>query len=167
MIIAGIDPGLTGAIAWVCAPDGALIETADMPVFALTKAKKASRIVDAYQVAALLRRPLLRRHQCGHVCVEVQQTRPGQSAQAVAKTFTNYGVLLGVIAALGIPYTPANPRVWKAALKVPAAKDGARARASELIPGGAEHWSLARHDGRAEAALIALWGTSYLKGTVC
>jgi hypothetical protein len=41
---------------------------------------------------------------------------------------------------------------------VPAAKDGARARASQLLPGAADQWPLVKHDGRAEAALIALWG---------
>ena len=63
-----------------------------------------------------------------------------------------------MIAALGIQVTHVNPRAWKAALKVPAAKDGARCRASELIHGGAAHWPLVKHDGRAEACLIALFG---------
>jgi hypothetical protein len=66
------------------------------------------------------------RRDCGHVFVEVQQTRPGQAVQAVAKTFTGYGVILGVIATLGIPMTPVSSRQWKAALRVPKAKDGAR-----------------------------------------
>jgi hypothetical protein len=41
---------------------------------------------------------------------------------------------------------------------VPAEKDGARARASQLLPQHAGHWPLKKHDGRAEAALIALYG---------
>ena len=49
---------------------------------------------------------------------------------------------------------------------MPAAKDGARARASELIRGGAAHWPLIKHDGRAEAALIALWGSRSLAAAV-
>jgi crossover junction endodeoxyribonuclease RuvC len=159
MIVAGIDPGLTGAIARLDAATGALIDVVDMPIFQLTKAKKASRIVDAYLVADLLQRG------CGHVFLEVQQTRPGQAAQAIAKTFTGYGIILGVLAALQIPMTHVNPRVWKKALTVPAAKDGARARASELLRGGAVHWPLIKHDGRAEAALIALWGIRSLMAT--
>jgi crossover junction endodeoxyribonuclease RuvC len=159
MIICGIDPGLTGAIARIDAASGALVDLCDMPIFRLTKAGKNSKIVDAYLVTDLLGRG------CGHVFVEVQQTRPGQAAQAVAKTFTGYGIILGVIAALGIPVTHVNSRAWKAALRVPAAKDGARARASELIRGGAAHWPLIKHDGRAEAALIALWGIRTLNAT--
>jgi crossover junction endodeoxyribonuclease RuvC len=152
MIVAGIDPGLTGAIARFDAATEALVDVVDMPIFRLAKAGKGSKIVDAYLVAVLLGRG------CGHVFVERQQTRPGQAAQAVAKTFTGYGVILGVIAALGIPVTHVSSHQWKTALRVPAAKDGARARASELVRGGAAHWPLVKHDGRAEASLIALWG---------
>jgi crossover junction endodeoxyribonuclease RuvC len=159
MIICGIDPGLTGAIARFDAATGTLVDVADMPIFHLTKAGKKSKIVDAYLVVNLLGRG------CGHVFVEVQQTRPGQAAQAVAKTFTGYGIILGVIAALGIPVTHVSPRQLKAALRVPAAKDGARARASELIRGGAAQWPLVKHDGRAEASLIALWGMRSLSAT--
>jgi crossover junction endodeoxyribonuclease RuvC len=134
-----------------------LLDVVDMPTFELVKANKKSRTIDAYHVAELLWR-----EGCGHIFVEVQQTRPGQSAQAVSKTFTGYGIVLGVVAALGIPLTHVNPRVWKAALKVPAAKDGARARASELIRGGAAHWPLVKHHGRAEACLVGLWGVRSL-----
>ncbi len=38
----------------------------------------------------------------------------------------------------------------------------ARARAGELLPRAACHWPLAAHAGRAEAALIALWGAREL-----
>ena len=103
MIICGIDPGLTGAIARLEAASGTLVDVVDMPIFRLTKASRNSKIVDAYVVADLLGRG------CGHVFVEVQQTRPGQAAQAIAKTFTSYGTVLGAIAALGIPVTHVKP----------------------------------------------------------
>jgi hypothetical protein len=60
------------------------------------------------------------------------------------------------MAALGIPRSFVAPAVWKKALGVPAAKDGARTRASQLMPNAAGHWPLVKHDGRARAALIAL-----------
>lgn len=100
-----------------------------------------------------------------HCIVRHKEKEPGEAVQRVAKTFNGYGILLGVIAALGIPITHVYSRTWKAALRVPAAKDGARARASELIRGGAVHWPLIKHDGRAEAALIALWGIRSLLAT--
>lgn len=69
-----------------------------------------------------------------------------------------YGTLRGVVAALGIPMTVVSPVTWKRALGVPAAKDGARARASQLLPDAAAHWQRVKDHGRAEAALIALYG---------
>jgi hypothetical protein len=127
-----------------------------MPVFTVIKARKKSRIVDAYQLAEILRRD------CDHIFVEVAQTRRNQAVQAVAKTFTNYGALLGAIAAIGIPLTHVDAGQWKDALKVSAEKDHARGRASELIPSGAVHWPLKKHHGRAESALIALFGSRSL-----
>jgi hypothetical protein len=47
---------------------------------------------------------------------------------------------------------------------VPKAKDGARARASQLLPAGVQLWPLVKHDGRAEAALLALYGVRQLGG---
>jgi hypothetical protein len=85
MIICGIDPGLTGAISRLDAASGELADVVDMPVFELAKAGRKSKTVDAYLVADLLGRG------CGHVFVEVQQTRPGPATQAVSKTFTGYG----------------------------------------------------------------------------
>jgi crossover junction endodeoxyribonuclease RuvC len=66
------------------------------------------------------------------------------------------------LAALGVPMSFVAPATWKRALQVPAAKDGARARASQLLPAAAGHWPLVKHDGRAEAALIALYGLRFL-----
>ena len=47
-------------------------------------------------------------------------------------------------------------------MAIPKAKDGARARASELLPSYSHLWQRVKDDGRAEAALIALWGARML-----
>ena len=52
-----------------------------------------------------------------------------------------------------------HPQRWKRELGVPAGKDGARARASQLLPQAAGQWPLKKHDGRAEAALISVFGS--------
>jgi crossover junction endodeoxyribonuclease RuvC len=76
-----------------------------------------------------------------------------------------YGAVEGVIAALGWPVEYVTPQKWKNALNVPTEKDDARARACQLLPLDAEHWTPRRGvfdkdqaSGRAEAALIALYG---------
>ena len=54
---------------------------------------------------------------------------------------------------------------WKRALGVQKSKDAARARASQLLPAAAAQWGLRKHDGRAEAALLALYGARQLHGS--
>ena len=66
--------------------------------------------------------------------------------------------------ALAIPLTRVSPLTWRKALQVPRGKDGSRLRASELLPAYAELWRRRRDDGRAEAALLALWGLTHLPG---
>lgn len=67
------------------------------------------------------------------------------------------GVAEGVLAGLGVECSTVSPVAWKRRLDVPAAKDKAVARASQLF-GDASLWPLKKHHGRAEAAMIALWG---------
>jgi crossover junction endodeoxyribonuclease RuvC len=83
---------------------------------------------------------------------------PGQGVSGVFAFGKAYGVVIGVLAAHGVPMTFVSPVKWKKALQVPASKDGARARASQLLPQAASEWPLVKDSGRAEAALIAYWG---------
>jgi hypothetical protein len=43
------------------------------------------------------------------------------------------------------------------------AKDEAIARASELLPKASHLWTLGKHHGRAEAALISMYGRELLR----
>jgi crossover junction endodeoxyribonuclease RuvC len=51
-----------------------------------------------------------------------------------------------------------RPNIWKKAIGCPKDKDMARMLASRLLPQHSDNWPLKKHDGRAEAALIALYG---------
>lgn len=84
---------------------------------------------------------------------------PGNGVSSMFAFGMAAGIVQGVLGALMIPMTLITPAQWKVALRVPADKGGARARASQLIPKGAHRWPLAKHDGRAEAALIGLYGS--------
>jgi hypothetical protein len=75
------------------------------------------------------------------------------------------GWLAGVLASRSVPLTLVPPVRWKRALGVSKDKDGCRARASQLLPKAAHQWPLRKHDGRAEAALIALYGARELAGS--
>ena len=150
-IVVGIDPGLSGALAFYC--DGQC-RTEDMPVLLVTRGGKSKRDIDPHALTSLLRlNPVV------HAFIEQVGAMPGQGSSSLFAFGKGYGIVIGVLAAVGIPYSFVSPRTWKSALIVPAAKDGARARASQLIPSAAGQWKLVKNDGRAEAALIALWGS--------
>lgn len=167
-VICGIDPGLSGALAFYDTATGA-VETIDMPTLALSRSGKARREVDPHALAALL----WRRH-CGHAVVEHVTPMPSDGEpdstgrrrrQGSASGFAfgkGFGVIIGVLAAVSVPMTLVRAGRWKKALDVPAAKDGARSRASQLLPAGSDQWRLVKHDGRAEAALLALYGVREL-----
>ena len=72
------------------------------------------------------------------------------------------GLLEGILAANFIPTTQITPAVWKKAMQCPGDKDQARARASDVLPRHAGKWPLKKHDGRAEAALLAVHGARQL-----
>jgi crossover junction endodeoxyribonuclease RuvC len=142
----GIDPGAKGAIALF--RDGAFVAVYDMP----TVEDKGRPRVDAAALGALVRR--LAPHRA---VVERVGAMPGQGVTSMFQFGRAVGMVEGVLAALLVPVSYVTPSQWKGALQVPRDKGGARLRASQLIPSGAECWPKAGHDGRAEASLIALW----------
>lgn len=150
--ILGIDPGLSGALALLDI-DGSL-EVIDMPTLQLKK-----RVVDEYALARIIDDWSSRIRE---VWIEQVGVRPGEGAVGAFSFGRGYGLLRGVCAANFLTMMDVTPGAWKAALKVPAEKDGARARASALLPRSAHLWPLKKHDGRAEAACIALHGMRQL-----
>lgn len=154
--VLGCDPGLSGALAFY-RPDTGALQTHDMPTLAAGKGQKSARIIDRAALASMLDRDDI-----AHAWVESVGARPGEAPNRAFTFGLGYGVLLGILAANFIPLTLVTPNAWKKALRVPASKEGARARASELLPRHAGQWPLAKHDGRAESAMIALYGARQL-----
>jgi crossover junction endodeoxyribonuclease RuvC len=149
MIVLGIDPGATGAIAVF--QNGIFMTVRDMPT--VTDHGKAR--VDAAALARLIAdlpgSPVI-------AFLERAGARPGQGVTSMFNYGMAYGIVLGVLGAAMIPVTLVTPLMWKNAYRVPRDKDGARSRASQLIPTAAAHWPRASDHGRAEAALIGLFG---------
>ena len=156
MILAGIDPGLSGAVA---VSMGRALFVHDMPVMVFQRSGKNKREVDIGALESLLRDAAP-----DHVFVEQIWGRPHAEGPgfATAPLLIGYGIILGIVGALHIPITRVPPQRWKRALGVPAGKDGARARATELMPQHAELWRRKKDDGRAEAALIVMYGNRTL-----
>jgi crossover junction endodeoxyribonuclease RuvC len=128
-----------------------------MPVFQLTRGGKAKREID---VSGLVR--ILAQHQIAHAYVEKVASMPKQGLSSTFSFGMSFGIVLGVLAAHAIPLTLVPAITWKRALNVPKAKDAARFRASQLLPGAASQWTLVKQHGRAEAALLGLYGARLL-----
>jgi crossover junction endodeoxyribonuclease RuvC len=159
-MIVGIDPGLSGALFFI--ESGASTgEAIDLPVHVLMRGGKKKRELD---IAGLIQ--ILAVRQITHAFVEQAGAMPGQGVSSVFAFGKCYGVILGVIAARSISLTLVPPVRWKRSMHVTKSKDGCRASASQLLPEAAHQWLLRRHDGRAEAALIALYGVRQLQEPV-
>lgn len=147
--IIGVDPGKQGAIA-LYRPDTGALTVFDVPVFTGKKT-----VVDHYGLARLVEKMAQTQ---ATVWLELVGTRPGEGAVGAFDFGRTYGLLLGVCAAHYLPISFVTPATWKAALKVRGDKEVSRQRAAELFPRHGGLWPLKKHDGRAEAALIALYG---------
>ncbi len=83
---------------------------------------------------------------------------PKIGVRHVATIAEGFGILQACLAFAGVPTRFVEPSAWKKALRLSADKAASRQLASLTWPDDAEQWKLAKHDGRAEAALIALYG---------
>ena len=90
--VVGIDPGLTGALAFVSV-GGDLIVIEDMP--------HVGKEINAHLIARLI----LGYGPIRHAVVELAHTMPRQGISSAFNYGTGYGKILGVLAALDVPIT--------------------------------------------------------------
>ena len=165
MTVLGIDPGLNGALALYVSPNSlshANLLVWDMPTQQVTVNKSKRRRVDLHALLGLLDEIDM----YGVTRCYVEQVS-GMAGQGSGFDFGfAVGALHMALAAKGFQFELLTPGKWKKDLKVPKDKGEAVVRAKELFPG---HHALfhdytastrgkARPD-RAEAAMIALWGS--------
>lgn len=159
MRVLGIDPGLSGAVA--CLDSDGALDLRDMPALAIQRNGKAKREVDAAILADMIegftRDPFGLRIEVA-AYVEQVGAMPGQGVSSMFAFGQSFGVVLGVLAALEVPVTRVPPATWTRALGVAKGDDAGRRRASELLPQHAHFWARKKDHGRADAALIALFG---------
>jgi crossover junction endodeoxyribonuclease RuvC len=152
-MIVGVDVGASGAIAWMT-DEGHLIEVRDLPHI------KGHGMCPA-MLAGWLREP---GRGPVHAFVERVASRPGQGVVSVFTFGRAFGMIEGVLGAEEVPVTMVTPAKWKAHFGLGTDKNASRARAAQLWPGLAGTFARAKDDGRAEAALIALYGANSLHG---
>tara|TARA_B100001750_G_C15167169_1_gene427401 strand:+ start:85 stop:567 length:483 start_codon:yes stop_codon:yes gene_type:complete len=158
MIIAGVDPGLSGGLAFLNSRDYRLA-TFDMPILEMTKSKKKKRFVDCAFLGSYFSE--FRPDRC---YVEQVGAMPGQGVTSMFNFGRAVGSIDGIAGALLIPIHYVTPRQWKKHFGLVAAKDASRARAAQIFPANSADFKLKKNDGRAEAALIAEWGRRYEQG---
>ena len=104
------------------------------------------------------------------VLIEQQGTRPKEGRVSAFTGGFGFGVWLGLMGGMGLPYRCALPSLWKTELfrgiggngKEPGQKERSIRHAAEMFPEFAEEGlTLGRrhspHDGLADAACLALW----------
>ena len=152
MYIIGIDPGLAGAIA-VLDAHGTLEALADTPVLTLKVQRGTRTVYDAPGLVELLR-PYAGLH--SHVYIEEAQAMPGQGSRSMFTTGYGYGLWIGLVTTMQLPYTSVRPGIWKRSMTLGKDKEASRLRAMQLYPGA--DLRLKKHHGRAEALLLASYG---------
>lgn len=154
--VIGIDVGMSGGICFYSENDFLVY---DMPTFEITKNGGKRKKIDVKRLIDILKYDI---GDAQHVFIEQVSAQPGNGAAAAFTYGFGCGVVEAVVQALNMPFTYVTPMRWKKDMSCPADKDSARLRASQLLPQHAHNWDRKKDDGRAEAALIALWGSNNL-----
>lgn len=152
--ILGVDPGLSGAFAMYL--PGQAADVFDIPTTTRRVNNKDKRQIDPYQLTAWLeiQRPLVK-----FAVIEQVGTMPGQGVTSAFNFGFTTGAIHGIIAACGIEIRTVSPQVWKRKFGLLGQdKDASRGEASRRLPSCAHLWPLKKHDGRAEAVLLAIYG---------
>jgi len=151
----GIDPGLHGAIA-ILDPAGELVSATDLPVIRdlslawIDGSAFQSFILDALQGAP------------ARAIVERVSSMPGQGVASSFQFGLGFGSILSVLQAMLIGMVLVTPSTWKRSYGLGKDKHASLHKARLMWPRA--DLRLAKHEGRAEALLIAEYGRRHLAG---
>lgn len=157
MLIAGIDPGYTGAIA-LLDPGPRKLLVHDMPVAPSPKGKPE---LDLHQLGTLLD-PDWEGSGNAVAVLEKVATMPGQGISSAFRFGEGYGALQMALVGHGWQRNYVTPARWKAHFRLSKDKGVSRSLASQRFPDQAHLFSRVKDDGRAEAALMALYAVEVL-----
>lgn len=146
----GVDPGLTGAIAFYFPAAPGRVSAEDVP--------SADGVISG---TLLFER--IKQMRPDVAWIESVHAMPGQGVSSTFKFGRAFGTVIGAVQSAGVPLHFVTPGKWKRHFGLGADKEQARELAQRMFPGTPEHFTLKKHHGRAEAALIALYG-SQVKG---
>jgi crossover junction endodeoxyribonuclease RuvC len=151
MIYIGIDPGFSGAIAFY-APKENIVSIYDMPVYQNAKGKTE---INLYELHEILEPETDEPHMA---IIEQVAAMRGQGVTSMFRFGQSYGATQMAVAAHKIPMQFVTPAKWKSYLGLSRDKGVSRSLASQRFPKQADLFKRVKDDGRAEAALLALYG---------
>lgn len=156
MVIAGIDPGKTGALA-LLHQDGSA-QFFDVPTIKLRGKEKPawSEWVNIWSDALRWASPTM-------IVIEDVGARPGQGVTSMFSFGRSLGFAHGIVAsACDCPVHFVTPSVWKAKMGLQGSGKGAsREICRTLYPATASSVARVKDDGRAEALLLAHYGRKF------
>jgi crossover junction endodeoxyribonuclease RuvC len=157
MIVIGVDPGITGGIAFLRVGLAALA-IFEMPTLELARNGKKKRAINSYELARLI--DANTRADATVAWVENVGAKPSDGAVQAFQFGQATGLIVGVLAGQFITTERVAPVSWRRAMGIQAGagKDISRATATKLFPRYAEQFARVKDEGKAEAALIALYG---------
>jgi crossover junction endodeoxyribonuclease RuvC len=152
MRVLGLDPGLTGAYALLGDPP----LVGDLPVHQ-TQHGRSAKVRSELDLHSL--HTLLADHVIAHCFIERVAARPGQGVTSVFRFGEAAGAVYGLLVGIGLPVTFATPQQWQKHHGIGASPDAARQRAVQLYPDLAPMLARKRDQHRADALLIAVYGS--------
>lgn len=161
MIYIGIDPGLSGAVG-IIQEDALIGPHGDIDVYSVfdtpTALVEGETTKRKYLVPSMVR--LLVPYAKRTDVLAVLENVHSMPKQGVASSFCfgeGKGIWEGILAALEIPTELVSPQRWKKEIMADQGKEksAARFKAMSLFPSLADQLKLVKHDGRAEALLMA------------
>ena len=154
MLVIGIDPGLSGAVAFVDGKHNSVVRT---PTIQVGKRRQCDVVA---MVKAIVIATQAHDADCRLAILEAVHSMPKQGVASSFSFGMGYGMWQGILAALGIPYQLVSPQTWKKVMlcDTDKSKGAAKLVASRMWP------DLGKlTDGEAEALLMAEYGRR-LKG---
>lgn len=155
MNVAGIDPGLSGALAII--GEQGVVFLDDLPVHRVSSGKAPRS-----ELNLALLRAMLVSQDIDHVVIERIGARPGQGTVSMLRFGYAAGAVAGMVVGLLYPLTFVGPQRWQRAVGCGPSPEDARQRASQLFPGIAGQLSRKKDVHKADAILLAWFGSQVL-----
>lgn len=166
----GIDPGLSGAMAFY--RNDILGENLFVHSFVTVKSGSTSnsyhkanhrKEIDIVETASIIRKHIEINGPVKLVYLETPHSLPNDGHVGAFRFGKVCGIIEGVLGALGLKVVPAMPTVWKKKMNLSSSKEQSLRVARETfknIPHANKHFELRKDHDKAEAALMAFYAHS-------